>query len=93
MKRSYFIIPISVFFHIFTINLILYWFTPDTYTNGFSILYYNIAWFMVTYSINFYPTARRDGFTTNLGNFLRLFLIYGFVYYTSFAFKDHLPYS
>ncbi len=93
MKKSYFIIPISVIFHLTTINLILYLFTPETYRSGFSILYYNISWFMVTYAIDFYPTARREGFMTNFGNFLRLFLIYGFFYFTSFAFKNYAPYS
>lgn len=93
MKKSYFLIPISIIFHIVTINLTLYLLTPQTYKNGFSILYYNITWLLVTYSIDFYPTARREGFMTNVGNFLRLFLIYGFVYYTSFAFDAHTPYS
>ena len=92
MKNSIYIIPISLGFHLLTINLVLYLFTPLTYEIGFSFLYYNISWILVTYGIDFYPTSRREGFMTNVGNFVRLFLIYGFVYITSFAFRDYIPY-
>ncbi len=86
MKKSYFIIPLSFLFHIVAINLILYLFTPETYRNGYSILYYNLTWLIVTYCIDFYPIARRDGFRKNMPNFFLLFLLYGLVYFSSFYF-------
>ncbi|ADV48449.1 exopolysaccharide biosynthesis polyprenyl glycosylphosphotransferase [Cellulophaga algicola DSM 14237] len=90
MKKSYFVIPLSFIFHIITINVILYLLTPETYRSGFSIIYYNLTWLIVTYAIDFYPTARREGFTTNVRNFFMLFLIYGLVFFTSFTFlSDH----
>ena len=92
MKRSYFLIPLSLLFHITTINLTLYLFTPETYRHGFSILYYNIAWLLVTYSINFYPTARREGFVTNVQNFLLLFVLYGLFFFASFTILGEQPY-
>ncbi|MGB5438005.1 MAG: undecaprenyl-phosphate glucose phosphotransferase, partial [Maribacter sp.] len=67
-RNSFFIIPISLLFHMATINLLLYVFTPETYLNAFSIVYVNVTWVMVTHMLNFYPTARREGFMTNFSN-------------------------
>ncbi|WP_405410874.1 undecaprenyl-phosphate glucose phosphotransferase [Maribacter sp. Asnod1-A12] len=86
MKKSNFIIPISFVVHILFINLTLFVHIPKVYLNGYSILYYNLTWLITTYSLNFYPTARRDGFMTNLKTFIVLFVIYGLVYFTSFVF-------
>ena len=86
MKKSNFIIPLSFVVHILFINLTLFVYTPETYLSGYSILYYNLTWLITTYSLNFYPTARRDGFMTNLNTFFNLFVIYGLVYFTSFVF-------
>ncbi|MDE3741470.1 undecaprenyl-phosphate glucose phosphotransferase [Maribacter polysaccharolyticus] len=93
IRSSYFIIPLSLVFHIATINLTLYIFTPETYFNVFSIVYLNTTWVMVTHMLDFYPTARREGFMTHLGNFFRLFFFYAFVYYALFALLDYNPYS
>lgn len=93
MKKSYFIIPLSFIFHIVTINLTLYLCTPETYGNAISIIYYNLAWFIVTYSTDFYPTAKIEGFMNHWRNFLRLFILYGLVYFSSFAFLEVNPYS
>ncbi|WP_299797798.1 undecaprenyl-phosphate glucose phosphotransferase [uncultured Maribacter sp.] len=93
MKKSFFVIPLSFIAHILIINISLYVWTPYTYTNFFSILYYNITWFIVTYSINFYPTARRESFEVNLKSFFTLILLYGLVYFTSFSFLSPHPYT
>ncbi|WP_339729857.1 undecaprenyl-phosphate glucose phosphotransferase [Maribacter stanieri] len=85
MKKSNFIIPISFVVHILFINLTLYVYTPDTYLNIYSILYYNLTWLITTYSLHFYPTERMDGFMANLKSFIILFIIYGLVYFTSFV--------
>lgn len=86
MKKSLFIIPISLIVHISIINVWLYIYTPETYLNIYSCIYYNIAWLLTTYGLNFYPTARRDGFLTNIKNFITLFTIYGLAYFSSFIF-------
>ncbi|VXB64642.1 undecaprenyl-phosphate glucose phosphotransferase [Maribacter litoralis] len=86
MKKSNFIIPVSFVVHILFINLTLYMYTPDTYLNPYCIAYYNLTWLITTYCLNFYPTARRDGFMTNFKTFIVLFIIYGLVYFTSFVF-------
>ena len=93
MKKSNFIIPLSFVVHILLINITLYAYIPDTYFNGFSILYYNLTWLITTYSLNFYPTARRDGFMTNFKTFVVLFIIYGLVYFTSFVFLGMNSYT
>lgn len=93
MKKSNFIIPLSFVAHILLINITLYAHIPDTYFNGYSIFYYNFTWLITTYSLNFYPTARRDGFMTNLKTFVVLFVIYGLVYFTSFVFLGMNSYT
>ena len=93
MRKSYFGMPLSLIAHIITINLILYLCTSETYRHGFSILYYNLSWLLVTYSIDFYPKSRRKGSALTLLNFLRLFLIYSFVYFASFSFWKNHNYS
>ena len=93
MKKSNFIIPLSFIVHILIINLTLYAYTPETYLNGYSILYYNLTWLITTYSLNFYPTARRDGFMSNFKSFVILFIIYGLVYFTSFVFFGMYSYK
>ena len=92
MKKSKFIIPISVIFHVITLNLVLYLFTPETYCHAYSIIYYNVTWLIVTHNLNFYPTARREGFMTNLSLFFSLFLFYGFAFFASFSLQYNNPY-
>ncbi|WP_298489274.1 exopolysaccharide biosynthesis polyprenyl glycosylphosphotransferase [uncultured Maribacter sp.] len=93
MKKSYFVIPISFIFHIIIINTILYLLIPKTYNHGYSVLYYNITWVIITYLTNFYLIARKGGFLTNFRNFFTLFLIYGLAYFTSFTFLGIRPYQ
>ena len=69
MKKSFFVIPLSFLAHIIIVNITLYILTPDTYLNTFSIAFLNISWFLITYSLDFYPTARRESFGQSLKNF------------------------
>lgn len=71
----------------------LYALTPVTYKNAFTIAFINLAWFFVTYSLDFYPTARRESFSQSLKNFFKLYILFGLVYFTSFAFLKPYPYS
>lgn len=75
------------------VNIALYALTPETYKNAFTIAFINLAWFFVTYSLDFYPTARRESFSQSLKNFFKLYILFGLVYFTSFAFLKPYPYS
>ncbi|TDT46738.1 putative colanic acid biosynthesis UDP-glucose lipid carrier transferase [Maribacter spongiicola] len=93
MNKSFFVIPLSFIAHLLIINSTLYVLTPDTYLNIYSILYYNLSWFFITYALDFYPTARREHFNINLKNFFTLFLLFGLIYFSSFVFLAPYPYS
>jgi len=94
MKKSYFGIPLSLFFHLVAINLTLYHFTPNIYRYGITgIIYYNLGWLFVTHSIKFYSTAKREPNTSKTLNFLRLFLMYGLVFFASFTFIGQNDYT
>ena len=93
MKKSFFVIPLSFLAHILIVNLTLYALTPITYLNAFTIAFINLSWFMITYSLDFYPTARRESFGQGLKNFFKLYILFGLVYFTSFAFLKPYSYS
>ncbi|MDF4201875.1 undecaprenyl-phosphate glucose phosphotransferase [Maribacter sp. SA7] len=93
MKKSFYVIPLSFIAHLLIINITLYILTPITFNTVFSIIYFNVTWFMITYAIDFYPTARRESFNVNLKSFFTLFILFGLVYFTSFAFLKPYPYS
>ena len=85
LKRSDFVIPISIVIHLAIINVVLFVLTRDTYLNIYHILHYNISWLLITYGLKFYPTARNEKFMTNLHQMLQLFLIYGLAYFSLFG--------
>lgn len=94
MHKSYFGIPLSVFFHLVAINTTLYFFTAETYRYGVAgVIYYNLAWLLVTHGLNFYTTARNQEFKIKTGNFLRLFILYGLAFFASFSFLGPNVYS
>ena len=81
MKRSALIVPISIIIHLSLINGILYLFMPFTYLEGMNALYYNFSWLIITSSLKFYPTERKDTFSTNVLKFLQLLLIFGLAFF------------
>ncbi|WP_111307947.1 exopolysaccharide biosynthesis polyprenyl glycosylphosphotransferase [Confluentibacter sediminis] len=88
---SHLIIPFSIIIHLTIINGVLYIMTPETYQNVLSILYYNISWLIITYTLNYYPTARKEQFMTNIKKMFYLYLIYGLAYFSWFGFTGNLP--
>ncbi|WP_345277688.1 undecaprenyl-phosphate glucose phosphotransferase [Litoribaculum gwangyangense] len=88
---SHLIIPFSIIIHLTIINGTLFIMTPDTYYNIPSILYYNISWLIITYSLNFYPTARKEKFMTNIKKVLYLYVIYGMAYFSWFGIRAIQP--
>ena len=92
-RYQYLIKPISVIAHLAIINCVLYVMTTETYLKFSSIVYYNISWLIITYSLNFYPTSRTETFKTNLRKLLNLYIIYGLTYFTWFTLTKTTIYS
>jgi len=84
-KNSDLIIPISLVIHLCIINGILYLLTPDIYSDPYHILYFNVAWLLITYGLNYYPTSRKERFLTNLNQMFQLYLTYGLAYFALFG--------
>lgn len=86
-KNSDLVIPISILIHLCIINGILWLLTPETYLNTVNIIYYNATWLIITYSLNYYPTDRKEAFITNIHKTVQLYLIYGLAYFALFSIK------
>lgn len=67
--------------------------TPETYANLPSILFYNISWLVITSALNFYPTARKEKFMTNIKKMFYLYLVYGLAYFSWFGISGNVPNS
>ena len=85
VKKSDLIIPISILVHLVIINGTLLILTPQTYFEVFSIAYYNLAWILITYGLNFYPTERKEHFMTNVHKMFQLYFLYGLAYFALFG--------
>ncbi|MEG9327953.1 exopolysaccharide biosynthesis polyprenyl glycosylphosphotransferase [Salinimicrobium catena] len=93
MKNSTFIIPISVLIHLSIINLTLYIWTPATYLHLPSILFFNLAWLIISLSLNFYPTERKEKFFTNLHKALQQYIVFGLSYFAFLGYNKVFYYS
>lgn len=93
MKKSLLVIPFSVLVHLFIINSVLYFMTPATYLAGSNVLYYNLAWLIITFSFNYYPTERRERFETNIARYLKLLCLFGLSYFALYGFKNNGVYT
>lgn len=65
--------------------------TTETYSNVSSILFYNFSWLIITYSLDFYPTARKEKFMTNIKKMFYLYIIYGLAYFSWFGIRGVQP--
>ncbi len=88
---SHLIIPFSILIHLIIINGVLFIMTPDTYVIFSSIVFYNVSWLIITHSLNFYPTARREKFMTNIKKMFYLYIIYGLTYFSWFGLSGIQP--
>ncbi|MGP1991867.1 exopolysaccharide biosynthesis polyprenyl glycosylphosphotransferase [Zobellia laminariae] len=93
MKKSLLVIPFSVLVHLFIINSVLYFMTPATYLAGSNVLYYNLAWLIITFSFNYYPTERRERFETNIARYLKLLCLFGLSNFALYGFKSNGVYT
>ncbi len=84
-RRSDLVIPIAIIVHLCTINGILWLLTPETYNYGLNIIYYNTSWLIITYLLNYYPTDRKDTFSTKFHTSIQLYFIYGLAYFALFG--------
>ncbi|MGS0526310.1 hypothetical protein ACU8V7_15235 [Zobellia nedashkovskayae] len=89
-KNSDWIIPVSIAVHLFIINSYLYFLTPETYTNVYYILHYNISWLLITYGLSYYTRKRKEGFFTNIHKVIQLYLIYGLAYFALFGISGRI---
>lgn len=87
IRLSPYIIPISILIHLGIINSILYLFTPETYLDPVSILYYNFSWLFIALSLKYYRITRNENFATNLPKFLSLYILFVLAYFAYFAFR------
>ncbi len=91
-KNSDLVIPISILVHLVVINGILGLLTPETYFVKYNILYYNFTWLLIAYSVDYYPTNRKEGFFTHIDKTIKLYLVFGLAYFALFGFTG-LSYS
>ncbi|MGS0525888.1 hypothetical protein ACU8V7_12565 [Zobellia nedashkovskayae] len=89
MKKSLLVIPFSVLVHLCIINSVLYFLTPDVYMVENNVLYYNLSWLIITFSLNYYPTERRERFETNLARYFKLLGLFGLSYFALYGFKSN----
>ena len=87
MKRSSLVIPVSIVVHLGIINLVPYLLEPGNYFDLWDILYNNASWLIIAYSLNFYPTGRKERFTTHLPKLLQQYIIYGLAYFAFMALR------
>jgi len=87
MKRSDLIIPISIVVHLTIIDFTLRYYLPASFFDSVTILSYCIGWLIVTYSLDFYPTARKEGFFAKFHRFLQVFFLFSLAYFTILAFR------
>ncbi len=85
MKRSLYIVPISIVIHLLIINGVLFWFTPETYLHSGSLLVYNGSWLLAAYALNYYPTARKERFFTKIHKPLQLYVLFSLSYFAWFS--------
>ena len=85
MKKSTLFIILSVFIHLIVIDSSLLFFTAFNCLTLTDLFYFNISWLIITYSLNFYPTARKERFHTNLLKLFYLYVIYALSYFAFFG--------
>ena len=85
LKNSDLILPITLTMHLCIINGLLLFLTPETYSNFYHILHYNISWLLITYGLRYYKRARKETFFTNIQKVVQLYLIYGLAYFALFG--------
>lgn len=90
MKRSDFIIPISIVIHLLIISGTLIYFNPINYFGWKSLLAINSFWLLICFFLEFYPTTRKESFFTNFHRFVQVFLLFCLGYFTVMAFKSYV---
>ena len=85
LKNSDLILPITLTMHLCIINGLLLFLTPETYSNFYHILHYNISWLLITYGLKYYTRSRKEKFFTNIHKVLQLYFIYGLAYFALFG--------
>lgn len=84
-KKSDLIIPISLIVHLCIINGVLWLLTRETYSHTTNIIFYNLTWLLAAYSLNYYPTDRKEKFLTRFHVSIQLYVIYTLAYFAFFS--------
>lgn len=93
MKKSDFIIPLSILIHLSIINSVLYFLTKNIYMDGLNAVYVNLSWLFITFSFNFYPTKRKETFFTNFHKLLQIFSVYFMSFLAMLGYKQNISYE
>ena len=93
IRMTNLIIPVSRCPHLVLINGILFLLPPQTYLDLFNLLYYNIAWLLITSFLHYHRTTRKERFTTTINKMFQLYLIFGLAYFSLFTFRGRLNIS
>ena len=86
IKGADLIIPISFGVHLLILNITLYFLTPGTYLNVFSIFFYNISWLIIATILSFYSLERKERFITRFHKFVMHYFIFVLAYFAAFSF-------
>ena len=86
-RFSPYVIPLSIATHLGIINTILFLFTPATYLDPTSIIYYNFSWLFIAFSLKYYRFSKNEKFETNLPKFLYLYILFVLAYFAYFSFR------
>ena len=87
MKRSDLIIPISIVVHLLIIHLTLQTLNPEAWLDVKSMFTLDLFWLLITFAMDFYPTARKENFFVRFHRFIQVFLLFCLGYFTVLGFK------
>lgn len=93
MKRSFFIIPLSIIIHLFIINSVLFMAFKEVYLNFYNVLYINASWILLGFSFNQYTFRRKETFFTNYHKQVQVFTLYFIAFMGMLGFYGYNPYE
>lgn len=88
LKNSDFIVPLSIFVYLGILNGLLYFSTPHTYLDPFTVIYNTVLGLVIIYFLAYQSTENKDRFTGNFRKTFHLCAIYGLVYFALFRPKE-----
>ena len=87
-RYSIYIKPISIIANLVIINISLFLFLNENYSNIWYVLYVNISWLVVSHYLNFYNIRRYNKNVDLVSRLLFQFLFFAFVYFAFFTISN-----